>query len=249
MRGDELLEKMELIDPVYIEEADQNPVKRKQVWIKWTAIAACFCLICGLAWLWKDELPKLHILRQDEINTVDTTQAAIDWTELATEPYQLPSNNGLVNGDQSILDGKPIISGFGERSVMCDMSVDNGAVWYSPSLEDALDYYGDTATYRILLEFFSDGVQIPSGGTEAVAEAQRLRNLGYIVAIETVQETVTEGGIATVYATYYFTLHMPYDQLVEFQPDEALGYKFMLYDEVLGKTQNTETANYNRFCS
>ena len=104
-----MLEKMELIDPVYIEEADQNPVKRKQVWIKWTAMAACFCLICGLAWLWKDELPKLHILRQDEINTVDTTQEAIDWIELATEPYQIPSNNGSINGDQSILDGKPMI--------------------------------------------------------------------------------------------------------------------------------------------
>ncbi len=35
MRGNELLDKMELIDPAYIEAADTAPNKRKSVWAKW----------------------------------------------------------------------------------------------------------------------------------------------------------------------------------------------------------------------
>ena len=47
MRGNELLDKMELIDPAYIEAADAAPNKRKSAWAKWGAAAACLCLICG----------------------------------------------------------------------------------------------------------------------------------------------------------------------------------------------------------
>lgn len=45
MRGYELLDKMELIDPAYIESADANPKKKKGVWIKWGAMAACLCFV------------------------------------------------------------------------------------------------------------------------------------------------------------------------------------------------------------
>ena len=49
MRGNELLDKMELIDPTYIEAADTAPNKRKSVWAKWGTLAACLCLVCVLA--------------------------------------------------------------------------------------------------------------------------------------------------------------------------------------------------------
>lgn len=44
MRGNELLDKMELVDPAYVEAADVKP-KKKRVWQKWGALAACLCLI------------------------------------------------------------------------------------------------------------------------------------------------------------------------------------------------------------
>lgn len=47
MRGNELLDKMGLIDPAYIEEADRAPVKKRIYWTRWAAMAACFCLIIG----------------------------------------------------------------------------------------------------------------------------------------------------------------------------------------------------------
>ena len=48
MRGNELLDKMELIDPAYIEAADTAPNKRKSVWAKWGTLAACLCLVCEI---------------------------------------------------------------------------------------------------------------------------------------------------------------------------------------------------------
>lgn len=47
--SNELLDKLERIDPAYIEAADTAPNKRKRVWAKWGTAVACLCLICGLA--------------------------------------------------------------------------------------------------------------------------------------------------------------------------------------------------------
>lgn len=47
MRGNEFLDKMELIEPSYVEAADAKPKNRKNAWIEWVAMAACFCLVVG----------------------------------------------------------------------------------------------------------------------------------------------------------------------------------------------------------
>ena len=41
MRGQEFLDKMELIEPAYVEAADIMPKKKKSIWIKCGAAAAC----------------------------------------------------------------------------------------------------------------------------------------------------------------------------------------------------------------
>lgn len=45
MRGMDFLYKMELIDPVYVEAADQKPLHKKHGFVKWGVIAACLCLV------------------------------------------------------------------------------------------------------------------------------------------------------------------------------------------------------------
>lgn len=45
MSGNELLDSMELADPAYVEAADSTPQKR--TWFRWTAMAACLCLVVG----------------------------------------------------------------------------------------------------------------------------------------------------------------------------------------------------------
>ena len=45
MTGNELLDKLSLIDPAYVEEAERTPQKRSYSWLKFGALAACLCLI------------------------------------------------------------------------------------------------------------------------------------------------------------------------------------------------------------
>lgn len=47
MRGNDFLDKMELIDPAYVEAAEAKPKGKKNVWLKWGTMAACLCLIVG----------------------------------------------------------------------------------------------------------------------------------------------------------------------------------------------------------
>ena len=51
MRGSELLEKMELVDPDYVAAAEAPPRKRRNPWLRWGAMAACLCLVIGGIWL------------------------------------------------------------------------------------------------------------------------------------------------------------------------------------------------------
>ena len=37
MRGNELLDKMELADPAYVEAADRKPLRKRHSWIAWAA--------------------------------------------------------------------------------------------------------------------------------------------------------------------------------------------------------------------
>lgn len=45
MRGNELLDKMNLVDPAYVEAADTGTVSGKRTWVRWGALAACLCLV------------------------------------------------------------------------------------------------------------------------------------------------------------------------------------------------------------
>lgn len=49
MRGNEFLDKMSLVDPVYVEAAALMPRHRKNSLKRWCAIAACLCLVLSLS--------------------------------------------------------------------------------------------------------------------------------------------------------------------------------------------------------
>ena len=56
MRGNEFLDKMELIAPAYVEAADTRP-KKKNIWVKWGAMAACLSLIFIGTMIWRQSTP------------------------------------------------------------------------------------------------------------------------------------------------------------------------------------------------
>lgn len=57
MRGNEFLDKMELIDPAYVEAAEDKPKKKKNVWVKWSVLAACLCLVIIGTMNWRQPAP------------------------------------------------------------------------------------------------------------------------------------------------------------------------------------------------
>ncbi len=57
MRGNELLDAMELAAPAYIEAAEAVPPAKKRRWIKWAAAAVCLCLTVSGGLLYKGEHP------------------------------------------------------------------------------------------------------------------------------------------------------------------------------------------------
>ena len=50
MRGNELLDKMELIDPSFVEAADKKNRKKHVAWMKWGVAAACLGLVSFGLW-------------------------------------------------------------------------------------------------------------------------------------------------------------------------------------------------------
>ena len=57
MRGDEFLDKMELIDPAYVEAAEAETKKKKNFWVKWGVVAACLCLAIIGTIIWRQFIP------------------------------------------------------------------------------------------------------------------------------------------------------------------------------------------------
>lgn len=68
MRGNELLDKMEYIDPAYVEAADVQPKKKKSVRILWGAAAACLCLAIGGVAAYLATKAKTPSQTQDTVN-------------------------------------------------------------------------------------------------------------------------------------------------------------------------------------
>ena len=75
MRGEELLEQMDLVDPVYVAAADQPPRKKKHRWLKYGAAVACLGLTL-LAVIWGMPNPtnvfvvKAYALEEQEDGTI-----------------------------------------------------------------------------------------------------------------------------------------------------------------------------------
>lgn len=75
MRGNDFLDKMELIDSAYIEAADIKPKKRKRTWLNYAAAAACLCLIISAV----VTIPFLKEPEQGDFDLSNKTTAKISY--------------------------------------------------------------------------------------------------------------------------------------------------------------------------
>lgn len=134
-------------------------------------------------------------------------------------------NNYSPNGDE-----KTIISSFNVNGTLSASyaTPENGKFHFSIPLREAMNEYGDTVLYRVVIDVFSGKEQLSSDSTQVQDECERLSNIGYVVAYETIFDGETYH--------YYFTLHATYDELTEFVANESYGYFMFLYDERVEST-------------
>ena len=100
MRGNELLDHMNLIDPAYVEAADRLPHKKKQPIVKWSALAACLCLAIAGTLI----LPKQQQKQALGVPTPDPTETI----ERSDEPEVYPEHTILHPGDEGYEAPEPL---------------------------------------------------------------------------------------------------------------------------------------------
>ena len=91
MRGNELLDRMGLISPEFIEAAETIPKKVKYKKIKWQVAAACFCLLLGTFIILKIQESRVTPSSEFPVQEPDTT------IQKADEPNESPSEVTLNN--------------------------------------------------------------------------------------------------------------------------------------------------------
>lgn len=86
MRGNELLNKMELVDPAYVEAADRKPIATRGWWIKWGVMVACLSLIVvGGAFLYNqiDQKEPENLFAVETIDSMEEISSVYEGTLLA----------------------------------------------------------------------------------------------------------------------------------------------------------------------
>ncbi len=148
---------------------------------------------------------------------------------LLTEPAEQisPVQTGAASGNDVFLQegDEPtqfykLIRSYPVMAQYCYDAADNGECFRSVPLSNAMDEYGDSVHYYLLVHLFRDGYLITDAAALS-AEAERLFAAGYTPAIE------TANGNETV-----FTLNATYDQILNFPVDSDHGYFLYLRDEM-----------------
>ena len=266
MKAYEWIDAVSGIDPELVENAAKEQ-PRASAWKKVLPLAACFVLLVGACFAIPsltqkpntepqlaapvpnpngsiertpepDVYPTHPILHPGDVGYEDPEPVVEPTSETPVNDVNTPVE-GFGPDNHEVTDVKPMISSFGEMGEPVDLAVKNGGVHFSEPLLAAMDAYGDNATYRVLVDLFHDGVQIPADSALVETEIQRLGDLGYIVAIEKVYQD-------EVMTSCSFTLHATYAQLREFSAGENAGFSLLLYGEVVGESNNPPVV-YNGF--
>lgn len=220
MNGHELLDKMELVDPAFVEAADAASAKKRTDWVKWGALAACFCVVIlgGLAVRSSEKKPALPENPQyiEASMQEDGTPAVIP-------------NNGIYEEEAPERDDSPILSMLAPdpdepQIEACYAAPQNGTVQYSVPLSNALAAYGSSVRYRVVAFLFRNEIQLKSDGPEVMREMERLNEAGYPVFYETVDESGTSFA--------HFSMLLQESQLADFAASGEYGYMMFFYGEV-----------------
>lgn len=212
--------------------------KKRTIITRTVTSMCCVCLVVLLGFgMWQggmfDTTPPATL--NDSINIGENanadTQTSKNDTDLSNNSSAANDNVGNHPNNYSP-DGseKTMISSFsinGTPSASYE-TPENGKFYFSIPLSEAMNEFGDSVLYRVVVDVFNNNEQLSSDSSQVQDECERLSNIGYVVACETVSDGESYH--------YYFTLHATYDELTEFIANESYGYFMFLYDERVEST-------------
>lgn len=141
MRGDEFLEKMELIDPTFVTAAAEPPKQkeRRSVWVRWGAVAACLCAVAAIAFAalrpigQQPDGPHLATAAPTTEATSAPTEATEEPTEKATEAT---TEHQLDSVSLQTITVPDLYAGFGyEGFTVYDLAEYRRSNPWSPDME------------------------------------------------------------------------------------------------------------------
>lgn len=182
MRGNEFLDKMELIDPAYVEAADRKVIKQKGGWIKWTATAACLCLMVGSVFM----LRKGFSPEDADTPAPNNTGAqGLYPADNSNQPASTPPTVSL-SPDALTIPTLQVTAGF--EGYMCyDISeLENGNPWSEDMDITPLPVYKN-------LTYDATGAGVPRGMNEAEMTAQLNSVMGSLNLTATETEVIKDG--------------------------------------------------------
>ncbi len=210
-----------------LERREQYIVKQKRkrkVIIRTVASMCCVCLVALLGFgVWQNGM-------FEKTPPVTMDDSVIIGEKDYIEPDELNSNTNVdvgsypnnysPNGNE-----KTMISSFdiaGTISASYE-TPENGEFSFSIPLQEAMNEYGDSVWYRVIIDVFDEKEQVSPESSQIKEECERLSDNGYIVAYETFFNGESYH--------YYFTLHATYEELISFSANENYGYFMFLHDE------------------
>ena len=152
MRGDELLEKMELVDPAYVEAADAPRPKRRVRWTKWGAAACAAALVVAIV--------AVAVLPRNE-----------EHSSLSSDAAQQQAQEGSSLPILTISEGSKQGMGF-EGYMAYDVSEIISA---NPWTEDS--QISELPVYKNPLEYHSEHSSMLIGGIDVERMREQLLNV------------------------------------------------------------------------
>lgn len=222
--------------------------KKKTIITRTVTSMCCVCLVALLGFgMWQggmfDTTPPATLndsinigekdyINPDELNANADTQTSKNDADLSNNS-SAPANDNVGNHPNNYSPNgneKTMISSFSinETPSASYATPENGKFYFSIPLSEAMNEYGDSVLYRVVVDVFNNNEQLSSDSSQVQDECERLSNIGYVVAYETVSDGESYH--------YYFTLHATYDELTEFIANESYGYFMFLYDERVEST-------------
>lgn len=114
MRGHEMLDTIENLNPAYIEAAAEKPKAKKTGWLKWGALAACLCLVVVGAFV------ATNLIGEHGEEPPISSPAAIPYVKINDTFYTIDSD--YTNTTTSKLTDDYVVIGRIERNPLTNTS-------------------------------------------------------------------------------------------------------------------------------